>query len=380
MNAARPRPRAAHLRVDQARDLADRVGRLLRRHVLGQRRRRHVERRELLDQPLDRAAGRAARARGTAPAACASRAASRPPRWPRSSGARSAGATRSARSRRSARRRGPRGENVELRLDRLDRERAARLARRLERGRGAARAAASGSAHGSSARSLAGEDAVDLRVVEPRVGADQRAVERACGARFAPSNSSSTVTASRSSPGTSEHARFESASGSIGSTSAGHVDAECRAGTPRGRRASRARTCAATSAMWTQTRIAPSSSRSARDRVVEVARGRRVDRERRQRRAGRAAAASPCGGRSAASRASRSTERVEAPPQPAVEHQRLEHVARDVRAARSARTTLPCPPRGPVGATSTRSPARALARAACRALIRPAAARRTASR
>jgi hypothetical protein len=35
---------------------------------------------------------------------------------------------------------------------------------------------------------------------------------------FAPSNSSSTVTASRSWPGTSEQATFESASGSIGST------------------------------------------------------------------------------------------------------------------------------------------------------------------
>ena len=92
---------AADLLVDEAGDLGDEVGALLRRHRLRQRRRRDVERRELVDEPLDAARARAARARGRAPAAGASRAASRPPRWPRSSGARSAGATPSARSTRA---------------------------------------------------------------------------------------------------------------------------------------------------------------------------------------------------------------------------------------------------------------------------------------
>ena len=52
-----------------------------------------------------------------------------------------------------------------------------------------------------------------------------------------------------------------------------------RAGTPRGRRASAGGTYAETSAMCTHTRRLPSSSPTARDRVVEVARAGRVDRE-----------------------------------------------------------------------------------------------------
>ena len=69
------------------------------------------------------------------------------------------------------------------------------------------------------------------------------------------------------------------------------------------------------------------------DRVVEVARGRRVDRERRQR-----AQVQPPGGlvlrRALGGRARLALDvRVEAAPQPAVEQHRLDHVAGDVRAA-----------------------------------------------
>ena len=56
---------------------------------------------------------------------------------------------------------------------------APRASRRAWSAAAAARAAASGSAHGASARSSPGEDPVDAVVVEARVGADQRAVERA---------------------------------------------------------------------------------------------------------------------------------------------------------------------------------------------------------
>ena len=64
------------------------------------------------------------------------------------------------------------------------------------------------------------------------------------------------------------------------------------------------------------------------DRVVEVARGRRVDRERRQvaQVAPRGVVADLLGRRARLAL----DERVEAAPQAAVEHQRLEHVARDV--------------------------------------------------
>ena len=78
----------------------------------------------------------------------------------------------------------------------------------------------------------------------------------------APSSSSSTVTVRRSSPGTSEHARLDSASGSIGSTSPGTYTEFARRNASRSS-ADPGRTNAETSAMWTHTRITPPSNSSA---------------------------------------------------------------------------------------------------------------------
>ena len=97
----------------------------------------------------------------------------------------------------------------------------ARLAAALQRGRGGARATASGAAHGSLRRLVAGEDAVDLVVVKALVGADRRAVEGDALDDLGPRRSISTVTARRSRPGRSEQASLDSASGSIGSTAPG---------------------------------------------------------------------------------------------------------------------------------------------------------------
>ena len=72
MNARAPAARAPHLLGDQPADLADGVGRLLRAHLLGQRRRGHVERLELLAPAARPARGPAARARGRASAAARS--------------------------------------------------------------------------------------------------------------------------------------------------------------------------------------------------------------------------------------------------------------------------------------------------------------------
>ena len=125
--------------------------------------------------------------------------------------------------------------------------------------------------------------------------------------------------------------------------------------------------------MWTQTRIAPSSSRSAEiassksravgGSIVKVGRSRRS----------RRGPASACGGRSAASRASRSTAGSKRRAQPAVEHQRLEHVARGRPGARAA--ARPCRARraGRSARTSTRSPGAHLARGLSRLMRRPRA-------
>ena len=108
--------------------------------------------------------------------------------------------------------------------------------------------------------------------------------------------------------------------------------------------------------MWTQMRIAPSSSRSAEiassksravgGSIVKVGRAAQV-----------AARAVVAVRRVLGGLARRPLDGgVEAPPQPAVEHQRLDHVARDVRPPEPPHD-LAVPPRG-LGRTSTRSPAR----------------------
>ena len=170
------------------------------------------------------------------------------------------------------------------------------------------------------------------------------AVRRTC----APSNSSSTVTAIRSCPGTSEHARFDSASGSIGSTSPGTYTEFARRNASRSS-ADPAGTNADTSAMCTHTRTAPSSSSSAEiassksravgGSIVNVGRSRRSRR--------------PSRGRRRLARLALH-QRIEAPPQPALQHQPVEHVAGDVGApdpAHDPERAGPSP-----GPTSTRSP------------------------
>ena len=164
--------------------------------VLGHRRRRHLERRELVDEPLDARRVGLARARGRAPARRAAPAARRPARWRRSSGARSAGGTRSARAR-APRRTLPCASNSNS--GSLPSRSRARRARALVAAAPRAAAARRGQRLGPRlvGRLAAGEDAIDALVVQPRVGADQRArrTPRARPAR--PSSSSSTVTAQR---------------------------------------------------------------------------------------------------------------------------------------------------------------------------------------
>ena len=96
----------------------------------------------------------------------------------------------------------------------------------------------------------------------------------------------STVTASLSSPGRSEHASFESTSGSIGSTAPGTYTLVPRLTASRSSRPP-GRTYAVTSAMWTQTRtrspsrraeIASSKSRASSGSIVNVGRSRRSTR------------------------------------------------------------------------------------------------------
>ena len=221
MSARRPWPVRRTCWSTSTRALGDDVRRLRRRH----RARAPAASRRRATRAGRPAAATASRLRALVDAVQrrdrrARRAASRPARWRRSSGARSAGATRSARSR-------LRSVDVAARGRRRTRARPTRSpARRAPRGgacsaAAAARAAASGSAHGSSRRLGAGEDPVDAVVVQALVGADQRAVERARARRPRRRSSISTVTARRSTPGTSEQASLDSASGSIGSTAPG---------------------------------------------------------------------------------------------------------------------------------------------------------------
>ena len=96
-----------------------------------------------------------------------------------------------------------------------------------------ARSRASSSAAATRARRLqrlrprrlgalgAGEDAVDLRVVEARVGADQRAVERGPRRRARPRSPSRPSRRAGPRSARASRRRFDSASGSIGSTAPG---------------------------------------------------------------------------------------------------------------------------------------------------------------
>ena len=167
--SARP---AARLARHDARHLGGQLGRLLGRHVLGHRRRRHVEAGELLAQERDRG-GLGALVHAVERRQAGGRPGSRrPARWPGSSAARSGGATRSA----------PRG----ARRSRGRRSRTRRSARALPIST-ASRFAASARATSRAASSAVGprllgagapgEDLVHLAVGEALVAADPRAVE-----------------------------------------------------------------------------------------------------------------------------------------------------------------------------------------------------------
>ena len=153
-----------------------------------------------------------------------------------------------------------------------------------------------------------------------------------------PSISISTVTVGRSWPGTSEHASLDSAVGSIGSTAPGHVHA--RPAPVRLAVDQRSRTHVRRHVGD----VNPDSRRAVvlgdrRDRVVEVARGNRVDRERRQRT--QVAPAGPVQRLAGRVKPRQVSDlvldgRVEPAAQSAIDHQRLDHVARHVRATQTA--------------------------------------------
>ncbi len=251
----------------------------------------------------------------------------------------------------------------ELRLDRLDRERAARLPRILQRGGGAARGGQR--LRPRRARALGtGEDPVHPRVVQALVGADDRAVE---GAAAQPRPVELELDRDRE-PVLVGHERARAVGEHLGQhrlDRAGHVDAR---GAPE-------RLAVDGGARLHVVRdvgdVHPHphgavGEHLGGDRVVEVARGRRVDRERRQR-----AQVQPAGclllGRALGGGARLALDvRLEAPPQPAVEQHRLHDVARHVRApdppqdlararsagrwARRARGRPPAPPSPRAGA------------------------------
>ncbi len=196
-----------------------------------------------------------------------------------------------------------------------------------------ARAASSGAAHGSSAGSSPGEDAVDLLVVQPRVRADRRAVEahpRDVGPREVELDGHRRALLQR-------HERAGLVGQRLGQHrlhAPGDVDAR-----PAPRRlAVDERARPHVGADVGDVHPDPGGAvveALGGDRVVEVARGDRIDRERRQ--VGEVAAgdllvdavvARLLGGALHGG--------IEAPPQPAVEHERLEHVGGHVRAPEAA--------------------------------------------
>ena len=319
-------PGAAHVRVDQPRDLAHQIARLLRRHRVRERRRRHVERGELRDQVLDAcrvgplvdAVERRQLARLQQPGdrlVCGDHQV----------------LDQAVRLGLLARRQPGHValvREVELRLDGLHGQRPARLPCRVERRRGGTRGLQRPSPRGLC-ELLAGEDTIDARVVQPRVGADQRAVE--CGAHH---GRPVEVELDRD---REPVLMRDQRAGVVGERLGQHrLDL---AGDVHARRAPERLPVDGRAGRHVRGDVGdvhPDADRAAleplgADRVVVVACGRRVDRERRQiaQVAAGGVVAHPLGG------GTRLTLdlRVEAAPQAAVEHQRLEHVARDVRAA-----------------------------------------------
>ena len=246
------------------------------------RRRRHAERRELVDQPLAPPARRAARARGTAWAPCA----------PRASDATCslAAIIRCSISRcDSVCSAGSAAIDValavehELRLAGLELDRGPwrRAARRAPRRPRAPRPEAA--PQGSGCPLAAGEDPVDLPVVEPLVGADQRPIEAAAPHPVAVDLHLDRDRRRGPGPGTSEQALLDSAVGQHRLDRARARTRSCRGGTPPGRRAT------AGARTPRRRRCAPRPAPSRRPvRAAEIASSKsrardRVDRERRQR-------------------------------------------------------------------------------------------------
>ncbi len=221
----------------------------------------------------------------------------------------------------------------ELGLLGVDHERAAALARVLQRRGGCARGAQR-RPPGLGGGLLAGEDAVDALVVQARVGADQRAVEggaaraprRAAPARRSPPRARRRAAASR---------RRWRARAAASARRRRARTRWWRACAPRGRRAEPSGTCAATSAMCTQIRvarpsigsaeIASSKSRALTGSMVKVGSSRRSRRS-----PGAHLTRSAAAARLALER------RVEAAREAAVEQQPLDHVAGDVGAPEHA--------------------------------------------
>ena len=217
---------------------------------------------------------------------------------------------------------------------------AARDARRSPSAAAAARATPSAGPHAPAPRSRPVEDPVDAAVVEPLVGSDHRAVERAAADlgsvehAFRPSPPGDPVPVRASRRG------WRAPRGASARRRRGRTRWS-RAGRPRGRAATAAarrrtrRRCAPTRAATRRSaaaaEIASSKSRALAGSIVNVGSERR---SRRRRRPGAVLDRERPRGHVARLVLDRG---IEAPAQPAVDHQRLDHVARDVRAAEPAR-------------------------------------------
>ena len=315
-------PAPPHLRVDAVRGLADQLARLLRRQRLRRRWRGHVQRRQLREQPLD-----ARRVRRLVDAEQRGQLARL--EQPRDGlvGGDHQELDQPVRLGLLGRQQAldvPLVREAELGLLRLHGQGAPRFARIRQRRRDLARR---GQRRGPRLLRTLGarEDPVHARVVEPLVGADDRAVEGR-----APDLRTRELELDRDrQPVLARHERARPVRQCLGQhrlDQPRHVDGvraperlavQRRAG-PHVRRH--------------VGDVHPDAHRAVgqflgRDRVVEVARGRRVDRERREVAEVTAAGAVGLGHTRLALH-----QRIEAAPQPALEHQRVEHVARDVRA------------------------------------------------
>ena len=225
-----------------------------------------------------RSPGRAGRGRGRSPARACARAAARPVRWRGSSAARSAGGTRSARTAARAGHVAGRVE-AELGLEGLDveagRPAATRRAPRPPHGRW--RAARRPAPAGPPCPRRPGRAGRSRDARRSGCDCDRRPPQPASRRR---SSSISAVTARRSTPGARLQASSLSACGSIGSTVARDVGAVRPA--PGLDVERRARLDVGGDVGDVDPETDPVALATGRDRVVEVARGRRVDGEGRQ--------------------------------------------------------------------------------------------------